>query len=252
MVRGLDTFREYFRGFENQYVLIGGAACDILFANNEGQFRATRDLDMVLIVEALTPEFGEKFWEFVEAGQYRNKATSSGKPQFYRFDKPEKEAYPKMIELFARTDFELKEMDGLTPVHIDDEVSSLSAILLNEDYYNVLLAGREVVQELSVLRPEYLILFKAKAYLDLSDRKEKGENVDSRDIRKHKNDILRIAVEFVLESVTTLPTTVIKDMEQFIIRLEAEPFDAGVLKNYGVGNEELVDNLRKLYNMSSN
>lgn len=252
MVRGLDTFREYFRGFENQYVLIGGAACDILFANNEGQFRATRDLDIVLIVEALTPEFGEKFWEFVEAGQYRNKATSVGKPQFYRFDKPEKEAYPKMIELFARTDFELKEMDGLTPIHIDDEVSSLSAILLNEDYYNVLLAGREVVQELSVLRPEYLILFKAKAYLDLSDRKEKGENVDSRDIRKHKNDILRIAVEFVLESVTTLPTTVIKDMEQFIIRLEAEPFDAGVLKNYGVGNEELVDNLRKLYNMSSN
>ena len=103
MVRGLDTFREYFRGFENQYVLIGGAACDILFANNEGQFRATRDLDMVLIVEALTPEFGEKFWEFVEAGQYRNKATSAGKPQFYRFDKPQKEAYPKMIELFART-----------------------------------------------------------------------------------------------------------------------------------------------------
>ena len=252
MVRGLDTFREYFRGFENQYVLIGGAACDVLFASNEGQFRATRDLDMVLIVEALTPEFGEKFWEFVEAGQYRNKATSVGKPQFYRFDKPENEAYPKMIELFARTDFELKEMDGLTPIHIEDEVSSLSAILLNEDYYNVLLEGKVVVQELSVLRPEYLILFKAKAYLDLSDRKENGENVDSRDIRKHKNDILRIAVEFVLESVTTLPTTVIKDMEQFIIRLEAEPFDAGVLKNYGVGNEELVDNLRKLYNMSSN
>ena len=44
MVRGLDTFREYFKGFENQYVLIGGAACDILFASNEGQFRATRDL----------------------------------------------------------------------------------------------------------------------------------------------------------------------------------------------------------------
>lgn len=252
MVRGLDTFREYFRDFENQYVLIGGAACDILFASNEGQFRATRDLDMVLIVEALTPEFGEKFWEFVEAGQYRNKATSVGKPQFYRFDKPEKEAYPKMIELFARTAFELKEMDGVTPIHIDDEVSSLSAILLNEDYYNVLLAGREVVQELSVLRPEYLILFKAKAYLDLSDRKEKGENVDSRDIRKHKNDIFRIAVEFVLESVSTLPTTVINDMEQFVSRLESETFDASLLKNYGVGNGELVDKLRKLYNISTN
>ncbi len=56
MVKGLDTFRNFFKGFEEQYVLIGGAACDILFASNEGQFGATRDLDMVLIVEALTPE----------------------------------------------------------------------------------------------------------------------------------------------------------------------------------------------------
>ena len=70
MVKGLDTFREYFKDFEEQYVLIGGAACDILFASNEGQFRATRDLDMVLIVEALTQEFGDKFWEFIESGKY--------------------------------------------------------------------------------------------------------------------------------------------------------------------------------------
>ena len=131
MVKGLDTFREYFKDFEEQYVLIGGAACDILFASNEGQFRATRDLDMVLIVEALTQEFGDKFWEFIESGKYRNKSTNTGNPQFYRFDKPENDSYPKMIELFARTDFKLKEMNGLTPIHIDDEVSSLSAILLN-------------------------------------------------------------------------------------------------------------------------
>lgn len=91
-----------------------------------------------------------------------------------------------MIELFARTDFKLKEMNGLTPIHIDDEVSSLSAILLNEDYYSILLSGKVVVHELSVLRPEYLILFKAKAFLDLSTRKEKGEHVDSRDIKNIK------------------------------------------------------------------
>jgi hypothetical protein len=84
MVRGLDIFREYFKGFENQYVLIGGAACDILFVSNEGQFRATRDLDMVLIVEALTPKFGKKFWELVENGQYRNKASSFGKPPQFK------------------------------------------------------------------------------------------------------------------------------------------------------------------------
>lgn len=33
MVKGLDRFREFLKGFEGQYVLIGGAACDILFAS---------------------------------------------------------------------------------------------------------------------------------------------------------------------------------------------------------------------------
>ena len=34
-------------------MLIGGAACDILFESNDTSFRDTRDLDMVLIVEGL-------------------------------------------------------------------------------------------------------------------------------------------------------------------------------------------------------
>lgn len=97
MVKGLDTFWKYFADYEEQYVLIGGAACDILFESNEVNFRATRDLDMVLIVEALTPEFGEKFWKFIVDGKYRNKATNGSNPQFYRFDKPEEDKFPKMI-----------------------------------------------------------------------------------------------------------------------------------------------------------
>ena len=36
-------------------------SCDILFESNEVNFRATRDLDMVLIVEALTPELEKNF-----------------------------------------------------------------------------------------------------------------------------------------------------------------------------------------------
>ena len=247
MVRGLDLFREYFAGFADHYVLIGGAACDILFASNEGEFRARRDLDMVLIVEALTPEFGQRFWKFIELGQYRNKVTNAAKPQFYRFDKPGKEDFPKMIELFARTDFELKEASGLTPIHIDDEVSSLSAILLNDDYYKALLNGKVVVNGLSVLRPEILILFKAKAYLDLRTRKENGDHVDSRDIKKHKNDILRIASEFLLEKIGALPETVHTDLKEFIASLEEEPFDANLLQSYGLGNGELVERLRRIY-----
>lgn len=120
---------------------------------------------------------------------------------------------------------------------------------MNNDYYNVLLAGKAVVWELSVLRPEYLLLFKAKAYLDLNERKEKGENVDSRDIKKHKIDILRIATEFILEKINDLPETVHMDVENFIKKLGEEPFDANLLKDLGLSNEELVSRLRQMYGL---
>lgn len=247
MVKGLDTFRRYFEQYEDQYVLIGGTACDIMFESNDASFRATRDLDMVLIVEALTPEFAEKFWDFIQEGKYRNKATNVGKPQFYRFDKPEDNSYPKMVELFCRNNFELREMTGITPIHIDDAVSSLSAILLNDDYYRVLLDGKVVVGGLSVLRPEYLILFKAKAYLDLKQRKDNGESVDSNDIKKHKKDVLKIAVELMLEKIANLPDAVKADIDLFIRSLEDDPFDDNSLKNYGVKNKEVVERLKRVF-----
>lgn len=247
MVKGLYTFRKYFEGYENQYVLIGGAACDIVFESNDTSFRATRDLDMVLIVEALTSEFGERFWKFIQDGRYRNKATNGEKPQFYRFDKPENELFPKMMELFCRSDFELREMTGVTPIYIDDTVSSLSAILLNDDYYNVLIKGKAVANGLSVLRPEYLILFKAKAYLDLKQRKQNGETVDSNDIKKHKKDVLRITAELMLESVENLPFSVKADIDTFIGLLESEPFDDNSLKNYGLRNQEVIEVLKRIF-----
>lgn len=247
MVKGIDTFRRYFAEYEEQYVLIGGAACDIVFESNDTAFRATRDLDMVLIVEALTPEFGEKFWKFIQDGRYRNKSTNGQKPQFYRFDKPEDDAYPKMIELFCRSNFELREMTGITPIHIDDEVSSLSAILLNDDYYRILLEGKVVRNGLSVLRPEYLILFKAKAYLDLKQRKDSGEAVDSKNISKHKKDILRIAAELVLERTGELPEAVETDIRAFIDLLAHDPFDSNSLKAYGLSNDEVVEVLHRVF-----
>ena len=247
MVKGLDIFRKYFADYGEQYVLIGGAACDIVFESNEANFRATRDLDMVLIIEALTPQFGEKFWGFIMDGKYRNKATNGGKPQFYRFDKPEDDSFPKMIELFCRTDFELKEAEGITPIHIDDEISSLSAILLDDDYYKTLLDGKVVKNGLSVLRPEYIILFKAKAYLDLKMRKESGGTVDSEDIKKHKKDTLRIAAELMLERVADLPETVDSDVQTFIDSLEQEPFDQNSLKIYGLKNDDVVSLLKRIY-----
>ncbi|SDA38072.1 hypothetical protein SAMN02910275_00064 [Butyrivibrio sp. INlla18] len=247
MVVGLEKLKQHFEGDEDKYVLIGGAACDINFSNNEIAFRATRDLDMVLIVEALTPDFGEKFWQFIIDGDYQHKATSSGKPQFFRFTDPQNAGYPVMIELFARTEFPIREPNILTPIHIDDEISSLSGILLNEDYYKILLEGRTVVDHLSVLRPEYLILFKAKAYLDLKAKRDAGETVHSSEYKKHKKDVLRIITELVVERPLSLPETVYDDISRFIELLDTDPFDVNTLINYGVTTEEVAQRLRETF-----
>lgn len=247
MVYGLEIFKDYFKGHEDQYVLIGGAACDIAFEEREQVFRKTRDLDMVLIFEVLTSEFGERFWEFIKGGQYRNKVTNKGKPQFYRFDKPEIDGYPRMIELFCREDFKLKENKGITPIHIDDSISSLSAILLDNDYYELLLDGRTIIDGMSVLRPEYLILFKAKAYLDLFNRRNNGEKVDSSNINKHKNDVLRIVAALTLNRIEIMSSAVKVDINDFISTLFSYPFDYNLLKERNLKNEEVIDKLKSIY-----
>lgn len=52
MVNGFLKFKEKFQGYENQYVIIGGTACDLIMENEELPFRATKDIDIVLIVES--------------------------------------------------------------------------------------------------------------------------------------------------------------------------------------------------------
>lgn len=238
MVKGIDRFRAYFSDFTDQYVLIGGAACDISFESNNADFRATRDLDVVLIVEALTREFGQKFWEFIRDGGYQNRTKSSGAPQFYRFDKPAREGFPLMIELFARTDYVLEGGGELTPIHIDDNVSSLSAILLNDAYYHSLLQGREIIDGFSVLKHSWLIPFKAKAWLDLNEWNRRGEHIDSRDLKKHRNDIIRMAAELVLERCE-LPIEVKTDMADFIEAMNVTDQEIKNLKLRGVRAEDI-------------
>ena len=41
MIKGLVVFKEFFQGFQDQYVLIGGAACDIVFGEADLTFRVT-------------------------------------------------------------------------------------------------------------------------------------------------------------------------------------------------------------------
>lgn len=51
----------------------------------------------------------------------------------------------------------------------NDGVSSLSVILLNDDYYRFLLEGRTVIDGISILDAEHIIPLKMKAWLDLNN-----------------------------------------------------------------------------------
>ena len=65
MVRGIESFRKWFQGYEEQYAIIGGTACDLLMTDEGLDFRATKDIDLVLIIEAVDADFGHRFWEYV-------------------------------------------------------------------------------------------------------------------------------------------------------------------------------------------
>ena len=58
MVRGIESFRKWFQGYEEQYAIIGGTACDLLMTDEGLDFRATKDIDLVLIIEAVDADFG--------------------------------------------------------------------------------------------------------------------------------------------------------------------------------------------------
>lgn len=251
MVRGIESFRDWFHDYEDQYVIIGGTACDLLMTEEGLDFRATKDIDMVLIIEAVDSSFGKHFWEYVIAAGYQHLNKSIGGQQFYRFTNPRSHDYPTMIELFTRRldDIILPETANLTPLPMDDEISSLSAILLDSDYYEFLKRGRITIDGVTVLDSPYLIPFKAKAWLDISERRAAGEQVDSKNVRKHKNDVFRLTelLDQNMSPLNGVPETVRKDMREFLERMASEEVDLKQLGIRGKSKESILEDLNRIY-----
>ena len=251
MVRGLDIFQERFTPYVEQYVLIGGTAASLTMEDAGLEFRATKDLDVVLHVEALTPAFGVAFWKFLEEGGYEiRQASDTGKPIFYRFQKPADERFPAMIELFARTPDGLPLADGsqLTPIPLDEAVSSLSAILLDEVYYAFIMAGRREVDGLPWVGEDRLIPLKAIAWLVLTARKEQGAKVDAKDVRKHLNDVLRLSQLLAPATRISINTKIGADMTRFLLAVAGDTsIDPKALQLGNVAVTELVARIAQAY-----
>ena len=248
MVTGFESFRTHFQGYEDCYTIIGGTACDILLSEVALPFRATHDIDMILLIENRFEEFASVFWRYVKDGGYKCGWRNSDLPHFYRFTEPQIPNYPMQIELFSRRpDFQIEHPEiHLTPLPVSEEISSLSAIMLNDDYYDLMLAGRRTVDGISVLTAEYLIAFKAKAWLDLTQRKADGEHVNERDLKKHKNDVFRLFAIVDPQARIAVPPSVSDDLAHFIAAMEQELIN---LRDIGVEGTTVAEVLATLKGM---
>ncbi len=231
MVTGLERFAEHFGRFADAFVLIGGAACDLWMGEQELRFRATEDLDIVVIVDAAEDEFIRAFWDFIREGQYATHQQSEGRPDFYRFAGSEHPAHPVQIELLTRNGLGLPDDARFTPIPAGDDLSSLSAILMDSGYYDYVLSSRIIIGGTPTVPVQCLIPLKVKAYLDLKARKEICDTrVRGADIRKHRNDVFALAQTLAPDDRYRLPEEMKTDLRSFLNSLPVESGDWQAIK----------------------
>lgn len=254
MVKGLDKFRGYFKDFPDSYVIIGGTACDIIIGSAGLTARTTKDIDIILIVEVLTKDFIKQVWKFIQDAQYESMEKSAQDRKYYRFTKPQSDGFPYQLELFSRNpDFlDLPEAAHFTPISVSDDLSSLSAILMNDDYYHFTLSNSSHNDNVHLANTDALICLKAKAYLDLLQRRKEGEKIDEKDIKKHKADVFRLAALLPGDYVMDVPGTIKKDMQIFAETVKNELPDKAIFKEMGIPDTDvnaLFDQLVKNFKL---
>jgi hypothetical protein len=215
---GIDKLREHFGEFNDNYVIIGGTACNLNLEAADLRGRATKDIDMIVIRENLSPEYIRQFRRFIRTGGYKAYVinTVQGARQcFYRFVNPTDHSFPAYIELFSRAldGIQIPENAHLTRVDTDDDYPyGFSAILLDDDYYNYAVARSLEIEGVRVLDKDALIVLKAKAYLNNRKRRDEGWRVHSEDIEKHKRDVYRLSFLFSGEERYDMPDNMKSDL----------------------------------------
>jgi hypothetical protein len=169
---------------------------------------------------------------------------------FYRFINPKTEGYPKMLELFSRKPATLLVTEGihLTDIPTDEEASSLSAILLEDEYYHFTLTNSVIIDNLHLANEFGLISLKVKAFLNNKARKETGKEIREDDIYKHKRDVIRLTTTLPPDMIIEVPMKIKEDIRQFV---EITPIGQ-LLKNQGMGRIsplQIIEQLQKSFGL---
>ena len=123
----------------------------------------------------------------------------------------------------------------LTPIPIGDEVPSLSAILLDEEYYHHTIENSIVNDGIRIANPLSLLCLKAIAFLNLTEEKKTNPAVSSGDIKKHRDDVFKLlAMRIDPFAPVELSPTMKECLERFINA-----------KQQSLPNQSLQDSLQR-------
>ena len=122
----------------------------------------------------------------------------------------------------------------------------MDASAFKEFIFGMLFLGR-----LPVVGADVLIVLKAHAYMDLKERKERGEKIDSKNIKKHKNDIYRLFAVLDRSKPCSLPSSVQVDLAAAFNALSVDSAQLPALGLRSISLPELLTALAEFYELSN-
>jgi len=227
MVIGLPVFAEHFAQYKDRFAVIGGTATQLHLEKAGLQSRGTKDIDVVLTVEALDSDFVAAFWHFIELGGYEPETVmedGSEKARYYRFVKPKRDDYPAMIELFSRAPENMPApAEGKFRAIKGDIDLSFSAMLLDDDYYSFLMDNRKEVEGVLLANELALIALKAYAWAQLTDARAEGaRDATSERIKKHMNDVLQLQQLLTVGAAVKAPDKIVRNIGRLLDAVDPE------------------------------
>jgi len=244
-MHGVEIIREYLKNYPNFYVLIGGQACRILFEEKSLPFRTTVDYDIVLIMECASSDALLALKKMLEDGGYKYHKKADGKTCRYRFVEPSTYGFPKIIEIFSHlSDVSLDLSNPIIPLEMPDDLSDISAILLNQEVYEFIKSNSKDHDGVMIPEALSLIALKAVAWHDNYVKSVNGEPVNKDNIRKHFRDIVRL-LQMVNRSETMKISGLIDKALRYLINMiEQQKYDASyVVKSYS--NIKMIGDIKQ-------
>lgn len=212
---------EYMQQYADDYILIGGNACLLNFENIGANFRATVDLDIVLITESTNDQFYEHLWGYILKHGYKGKVYrgSNAGGAAYRFIQPEDNRVPNVpaqIEFFSRKpdyfDTAVTKKPHITPIKTGQGVSNFSAILLDDDVYEFIRISRIPLRGISTVNLECLFGLKSVAWHSNQALFEENKINDKNTVLKHPQDMISIANVIEEPNTTFFPLQIFESL----------------------------------------